>query len=111
MHSTVLHPPIARRPRQAAAHGPATRPAPSPPPVDDADPRADSAGLMTLIGVFTVTPLIVVGALIGAVAIGTWWAIVLVMVVHLLTTVVVFGAVAEVMAGRRPALRLHPQPY
>jgi hypothetical protein len=36
---------------------------------------------------------------------------VLVMVVHLLTTVVVFGAVAEVMAGRRPALRLHPQPY
>jgi hypothetical protein len=111
MHSTVLHPPIARRPRQAAAHGPATRPAPSPPPVDDADPHADSAGLMTLIGVFTVTPLIVVGALIGAVAIGTWWAIVLVMVVHLLTTVVVFGAVAEVMAGRRPTLRLHPQPY
>jgi hypothetical protein len=24
---------------------------------------------------------------------------------------VVFGAVAEVMSGRRPALRLHPQPY
>jgi hypothetical protein len=110
MPSAVLHPPIARRLRQAAAHDPATRPAPSAPPGDDATAGADSAGIMTLIGVFTVTPLIVVGALIGAVAVGTWWALVLLMVVHFATTAVVFAAVAEVMSGHRPALRLHPQP-
>jgi hypothetical protein len=74
------------------------------------DPRRDDASssphdsrrLNALLLVFVATSVVVVGALWAAVAIGTWWALVLVIAVHFVTTAIVFGAVSFVLSGHRP---------
>jgi hypothetical protein len=62
---------------------------------------------MVLIAVFTAAPLVVVGALWGAAAIDTWWALAGAVGVHFLTTAVVFAAVAFLMSGDVPRFRRH----
>jgi hypothetical protein len=62
---------------------------------------------MVLIVVITVSALVVVAALWGAAAVGTWWALVIAMGVHLGTTVVVFATVAFVVTGHAPLPRRH----
>jgi hypothetical protein len=54
---------------------------------------------MALIVVTAVSALVVVAALWGAAAIDTWWALVVAMGVHLVTTVIVFLTVAYVLTG------------
>jgi hypothetical protein len=54
---------------------------------------------MVLVVVITAGALIVVAALLGAAAIGTSWALVGLMAVHLATTTVVFVVVVYVIFG------------
>ena len=57
---------------------------------------------MVLLGVFVVSPLIVVGALWAVAAINTWWALIGALGVYATTTLVVFATVAFVLSGHFP---------
>jgi hypothetical protein len=61
-------------------------------------PPDDSWRLMVLLGVFVVSPLIVVGALWAVTAINTSWALIGALGVYATTTLVVFGTVAFVLS-------------
>jgi hypothetical protein len=73
-------------------------------PSQDGGPSSpdDAWRLMVLFLVFVVTPIVVVVALWAAVAIGTWWALVVLVGVHFTTTAVVFAVVSFVMSGHMP---------
>jgi hypothetical protein len=57
---------------------------------------------MVLLGVFVVSPLIVVAALWAVAAINTWWALIGALGVYAATTVAVFTTVAFVLSGHLP---------
>jgi hypothetical protein len=65
---------------------------------------------MVLLGVFVVSPLIVVAALWAVAAINTWWALIGALGVYAATTVVVFTTVGFVLSGdlRRDHRRREP---
>lgn len=67
----------------------------------------DSSRVMVLLAMFTIAPLVMVGALWGAAAIGTWWALVILMALHLTTTALIFEGVVFVMSGHGLVLRRH----
>lgn len=69
----------------------------------------DSWRVMVLLAMFTIAPLVMVGALWGAAAIGTWWALVILMALHLTTTALIFEGVIFVMSGHALLLRRHAQ--
>jgi len=88
-------PGVAARPSASAAG-----PAPPERGLGDAEQSIDDSWrLLVLIGVSALASLIVVGALVGAVAIDTWWSLTAAVVVHLVMTVAVFGAVAFLLSG------------
>ena len=94
----VAHPVAIHDRRRRLATGP-------PPGADNVGRPGDDAGrLLTLLGVFAVAMLVVVLAVLGAAAVDTWWALVLLMVLHGAMTAVAFAAVIFVFSGslRRP---------
>jgi len=97
---------------EAAALARRRRRATGPPPAADGaqDRLEDSGRIMVLIGVFTVATLTVVGALLGAAAIDTWWALGAALGVHLAMTVTAFCGVFFVLVGHLPTPPGHRHP-
>lgn len=99
-------PPLSRRPTAAAPARPRRRPAPppsrprpdpGPPEVPDREPGPLRDHGLTLLTVFTLAMLVMVGLATLTAIVGQWWILVAVMAVDLAVTAAVLGSLVRLL--------------